>query len=140
MPVSYSSRSCLIAEVKSCLKEINAPAVIRDNTVLVLFFSLCRQIYAVLYMCIMYTFKRNCIYFVHVMINDCKFIKKYMQLIPVQRYFYYQLSTEQLSTKLNSLRMTSNLGDFYISQLNAILDLTEISTRMIFNLSELSTG
>ena len=32
----------------------------------------------------------------------------------IRLYFYYQPSTEQLSTKLNSLRMTNNLDDFYI--------------------------
>ena len=33
MPVSYSRWSHLVAGVKSCLKEINVRAVIRDNTV-----------------------------------------------------------------------------------------------------------
>jgi len=78
------------------------------------YFSLCRQIYAVLYMCIMYAFFKNCIYFVHV--NDCRLIKskheaaKYIYLIPIQRHFYYPLSTDQFSTKLNSVRRTYNLA------------------------------
>ena len=36
MLVSYSRRSHLVAGVKSCLKEINAQAIIQDNTVSVL--------------------------------------------------------------------------------------------------------
>jgi len=41
------------------------------------------------------------------------------------KYMCYQPSTEQLSTKLNALRMT-DLDEFYIVQLNSLLD--EIST------------
>ena len=67
----------------------------------------------------MYTFYTIPIHILHVRLIESKH--------EAAKYICYQLSTEQLSTKLNTLRMTyNNLEEFYIAQLNSLL--VEIST------------